>query len=175
MTTVFLIIGLFGLALLVASLVFGEVMQLGELDADGPFSVGALSAFVGAFGFGGAISSGLVAGLAGPFGLIASLCAGLAAGVPAAWLTIRFTRAAMNMRTDATLTRKDLIGTTGVVVTPVPADGYGEVRLFISGQQIKYNARADEPIPTGNTVLVVGTPSETSVVVEQTDSAGSGS
>ena len=33
------------------------------------------------------------------------------------------------MPTDGTLTSGDLIGAVGVVITPVPVGGYGEVRL----------------------------------------------
>jgi hypothetical protein len=74
----------------------------------------------------------------------------------------------MNMSTDATLTSADLVGASGVVITPVPADGYGEVRLAIAGQQLKFNARSVEPLALGTRVFVIGVPSPTSVLVEPT-------
>ncbi len=168
MTTVFLIIGGVGLAAIVASMLFGELMQLGNIDADGPFSLAALASFVGAFGFAAAAVSALLPDLGG-LTLLISVVAGLLAAIPAAWLAIRLTRAVMHMRTDPTLTRQDLIGSTGVVVSAVPADGYGEVRLSVAGQQIKFNARAEQAIPSGAAVFVIGAPTETSVVVEPTD------
>jgi membrane protein implicated in regulation of membrane protease activity len=89
--------------------------------------------------------------------------------VPAAWLAWRLARAAREMPTDATPARHHLVGTQGVVVTPVPAgSGYGEVRLRLGGQPMKVYARADRPLPAGARVFVVEAPSETSVVVEET-------
>ena len=70
------------------------------------------------------------------------------------------------MRTDATPTRDDLVGALGVVVTPIPASGYGEVRVRLGGQPVKLNARADQPVPLGAQVFVVEAPSDTSVIVE---------
>ena len=78
--------------------------------------------------------------------------------------------AAMNMSTDATLSSNDLLGTTGVVITPVPDGGFGEVRLAVAGQQIKFNARAAEPLALGTRIFVIGVPSPTSVLVEPTPS-----
>ncbi|MGH3716838.1 MAG: NfeD family protein [Micromonosporaceae bacterium] len=168
MTTVFLIIGGVGLAILAASLLFGELLQLGDFDADGPFSVATIAAFLGAFGFGAEAASALLPDLGG-LTLLIAVVAGLIAAIPAAWLAIRLTRAVMDMRTDATLTRQDLLGASGVVLTRIPADGYGEVRLSLAGQQIKYNARAEQPIPAGSAIFVISAPTETSVVVEPTE------
>src|SRR3989440_13074792 len=41
----------------------------------------------------------------------------------------KLVNAAMNMATDGTLTSSDLLGMSGVVITPVPVGGYGEGRL----------------------------------------------
>jgi membrane protein implicated in regulation of membrane protease activity len=98
-----------------------------------------------------------------------AVAAGALAAVPAAWLAWRLSRAARNMRTDATPQRQHLVGSLGVVVTPVPAGaGYGEVRVRLGGQPVKLNARADRAIAAGARVFVVEAPSETSVVVEET-------
>lgn len=164
MTTAFLIIGGIGLALLVVALLGGEVLDFLPFDADGPFSTAAVAGFVGAFGFGAAIAYSLI-----PVVLIAVLV-GVAAAAPLAWLTIKLTRAVMHMRTDPTLTRDHLVGATGVVVSPIPADGYGEVRVLVAGQQMKFNARADKALPTGAEIFVIGTLSETSVRVDEVSS-----
>jgi membrane protein implicated in regulation of membrane protease activity len=81
---------------------------------------------------------------------------------------MRLARAARNMRTDATPTRQHLVGSLGVVVTPIPATGYGEVRVRIGGQPVKLNARAAKSMPIGAQVFVIEAPSDTSVVVEET-------
>ncbi|WP_199742707.1 hypothetical protein [Nocardia stercoris] len=47
-------------------------------------------------------------------------------------------------------------GSTGTLITPIRAAGaIGEVRVAIRGGTEIFLARADEPIPTGTTVLVV--------------------
>ncbi|WP_305783195.1 NfeD family protein [Symbioplanes lichenis] len=158
-TVVFLVIGGAGVAVLAIALLGG--FEFPAFDALVPLEV--IAGFVGAFGFVAAIAAelGVPVGLAGVIGLVAA--------VPAAWLAWRLSKAARNMPTDATPARHHLVGTQGVVVTPVPAgSGYGEVRLRLGGQPMKVYARADRPIPAGAQVFVVEAPSETSVVVEET-------
>lgn len=164
-TFIFLIIGGAGVAVLALSLLGAELLQFGHADVDGPVSVETVAGFLGAFGFGAAIVNELVGGRTP--GMIAAAAAGGAlAAVPTAWLAARLSRAARDMRTDPTPTRDDLVGALGLVVTPVPAVGYGEVRVRVAGQPVKLNARADHPIPVGAQIFVVQALSETSVHVE---------
>jgi hypothetical protein len=163
----FLVIGAVGVVVLAVSLLLGDLLGLGHGDVDGPFSVPAVAGFVGAFGFVGLILAALVPGGTGAEAGVGA-AGGLLAAVPTGWLAIRLTRALAGMPTDATLTSGDLIGATGVVITPIRAGGYGEVSLAVSGQRLKYNARADAPLAAGTPVLVIETPSATSVVVEET-------
>jgi membrane protein implicated in regulation of membrane protease activity len=165
-TVTFLLIGGIGVALLAVSLFVGDVLHFGHPDADGPFSVPSIAGFVGAFGFGGAIVAALTGG--GPLSLVVGLVAGVAVAVPAAFGTMALARAAGRMRTDATPTRADLVGRMGVIVTAIPVQGYGEVRVSIGGQPVKLNARADRPVALGARVFVIEAPSDTSVVVEET-------
>jgi membrane protein implicated in regulation of membrane protease activity len=167
-TVAFLVIGGVGLAVLAVSLLLGDLLHLGHADAGGPFSVPALAGFVGAFGFAGAIAAEIVPGRG--LDLPVALIAGLVAAGPTAWLAVRLTHAAMRMRTDPTPTRADLVGTLGVVITPIPADGYGEVRVTLAGQPVKVYAKADHPMPYGARIFVIAAPSSTSVVVEETPS-----
>lgn len=161
-TATFLVIGGIGVLILALAVLGAELLHFGHWDvADGPWSVEAIAGFAGAFGFAGAIASE-VAGT-GPAVVIGALAA-----VPTAWLALRLSRAARNMRTDATPTRADLVGSLGVVVTAIPAQGYGEVRVRLGGQPVKLNARADGPIPMGAEIFVVDAPSDTSVIVEPT-------
>jgi membrane protein implicated in regulation of membrane protease activity len=182
----FLALGGFALLMLVLSMLGGHLhlghLHLGHLhidighghfhlgDADGgELSLPVIAGFLGALGFGGAIGATLVGGT-GIVALVVGLVVGLVAAVPTAFLAGKLVNAAMNMATDATLSSNDLLGTTGVVVTPVPDGGYGEVRLAVAGQQIKFNARAAEPLALGTRVFVIGVPSPTSVLVEPTPS-----
>ncbi|MGR6322833.1 hypothetical protein Q2K19_11370 [Micromonospora soli] len=164
-TLIFLIIGGAGVGVLALALVGGGLLHIGHPDVDGPVSLEAVAGFAGAFGFGAAIVNELVGGRTP--GMIAAAAAGGAlAAAPTAWLAARLSRAARNMRTDATPTRDHLVGATGLVVTPVPAEGYGEVRIRLAGQPVKLNARADRPLPVGARIFVVEALSETSVHVE---------
>ncbi|MEH1164922.1 hypothetical protein V6V47_06015 [Micromonospora sp. CPCC 205539] len=164
-TLIFLIIGAAGVGVLALALLGSEFLHFGHADVDGPISTETVAGFAGAFGFGAAIVNELL-GARTP-GLVAGAAAGgLLAAVPTAWLASRLSRAARNMRTDPTPTRDDLVGALGLVVTPVPLNGYGEVRVRLAGHPVKLNARADQPIPAGAQVFVVQALSETSVHVE---------
>jgi membrane protein implicated in regulation of membrane protease activity len=165
-TVAFLVVGGIGIAVLAASLLVGDLIHLGHPDADGPFSLPSVAAFVGAFGFGGALAASLIG--SGAFAMVVGVVAGVAVAFPAALGTAALARAVSRMHTDATPTRAALIGRLGVVVTPITEGGYGEVRISIGGQPVKLNARADGPVPLGAHVFVVEAPSDTSVVVEQT-------
>jgi membrane protein implicated in regulation of membrane protease activity len=130
-------------------------------------SLPVIAGFLGALGFSGAIISQLLGGHGVGVGIVAG-AVGLVAAVPTAWLAGKLVSAAMNMPTDATLLSEDVLGASGVVVTPVPAEGYGEVRLTVAGQQIKFNARSARPIALGTRVFVIEVPTPTSVLVEPT-------
>ncbi|MGC5018849.1 hypothetical protein [Micromonospora sp. DT47] len=164
-TFTFLIIGGAGVAVLALALLGAELLHFGHPDVDGPVSVEAVAGFLGAFGFGAAIVNELVGGRT-PGMIAAAVAGGALAAVPTAWVARRLSRAARDMRTDPPPTRDDLVGALGLVVTPVPATGYGEVRVRVAGQPVKLNARADHPIPVGAQIFVVQALSETSVHVE---------
>nr|WP_254549750.1 hypothetical protein [Catellatospora tritici] len=149
-----------GIVLAAVAMLGGDLLDLG----DGFVSTELVASFVGGFGFAAAILNELVGG---DVGLIAVLALGLAAAIPIAVLTGLLANRLGDMPTDATPTRADLVGTRGVVVTPVPAGGYGEVRIRIGGQPVKLGARADRPVPLGMKVLVVEALSDTSVYVRE--------
>jgi membrane protein implicated in regulation of membrane protease activity len=164
-TITFLAIGGIGIVLLAVSLFFGDL--LGADGVDGPLSLPSIAGFVGAFGFGGAAASALAG--TGTVAVFAGLGVGIAVAIPSAIGTIALSRLAARMRTDATPTRADLVGRLGVVVTPIPTDGFGEIRISLGGQPVKLNARADQPVALGAKVFVVEATSDTSVVVEETN------
>jgi len=182
-TITFLIVGGFGLFLLASSVLFGSHFHLGHAHfhlhlpfhfrthgggahpaTDAALSLPSIAGFIGAFGFGGAIAAQL---LPGHSALGASLI-GLAVAVPTAWGAARLTRAAMDMRTDATPTQLDVVGSIGIVIREIPRDGYGEVRVSFAGQLMKFHARAAVPLSAGAPIMVIDAPSTTSVIVEST-------
>jgi membrane protein implicated in regulation of membrane protease activity len=151
----------------------GHVGHVGHATADGGglrVTLPALAGFLGTFGFAGAIAAVLSDTTGTSEALLATLV-GAVAGVPAAWLANRLMDMAMRMNTDATPSSSDLVGAIGVVVRSVPAGGYGEVRLSVAGQPMKFNARADQPLARGTSIFVIEVPSPTSVLVEPTPGA----
>jgi membrane protein implicated in regulation of membrane protease activity len=100
--------------------------------------------------------------------VLLSLVVGLAVAVPLAWGAVRLSRALKDMPTQETLTRSHLIGAQGVVISAVPSPGFGEVRLSLAGQQLKYAARSDVALQTGTPVYVVEALSDTAVEVVST-------
>ncbi len=167
MEAVFLVVGALGLGVLLLSLVVGEVGDLG--DADGPFSVPAVAALLGGVGFGGAAAATLLPETLPDAGrALLALVAGLLLAVPLAWAAVRLSRGLRDMPTAETLTRHHLAGTQGVVVSAIPSPGYGEVRLTVAGQSLKFAARSDTPLRAGTPVYVVEALSETAVHVVST-------
>jgi membrane protein implicated in regulation of membrane protease activity len=166
-TLAFLAIGGLGVVVMALGLLGAEMVHFGHADVDGPVSVEVVAGFTGAFGFIAAIASELL-DAATVTGVLAAGSVGAIGAVPAGYLAWRMTRAARNMRTDPTPNRRDLVGCIGVVITPIPAGGYGEVRVRLGGHPMKLNARADSPVPIGTQVFVIEAPSDTSVIVETT-------
>lgn len=167
-TVLFLILGGLGVLLLTLSLLGVEL-----LDLDGFVPLEVVAAMLGTFGFAAAIASSLLGG-SPTAALVGATGVGAVASVPAGWLTLRMVRAVRQMNTDATPNRDDLLGTMGVVVTPIPQLGYGEVRVTMGGQPVKLNATADGAVPLGAQVFVISATSETSVVVEQIPTSAEG-
>ncbi|WP_434590954.1 hypothetical protein [Streptomyces sp. A5-4] len=163
--TVFLGLGIAGIALLAFALIFDGIFEGlfgGVLDGffDGLLSLPVVAGFVSMFGFGSAIvlgSTGLGTGVAAGVGA--------AAGIATAWLAWRFSRALMRDQTDATPRGDDLIGTPGSVVTAIPADGYGEVLLRLGGHLVKLSAKSAEPVARGAEIWVEAALTSTSVAV----------
>ncbi|MDG5801447.1 hypothetical protein P9869_01945 [Streptomyces ossamyceticus] len=165
----FLGLGITGVVLLALSLVFDGVLD-GALDGaldgvlDGWLSLPVVTGFLAMTGFAGAIAMGAAG--AGP---VAATAAGAVSGAGTGWLTCRFSRVLMRDRTALAPTGDDLVGTSGNVVTAIPADGYGEVLVRLAGQPVKFAARSAVPVERGTEVWVEAAPSATSVVVRPVD------
>ncbi|GAA1898100.1 hypothetical protein GCM10009837_20600 [Streptomyces durmitorensis] len=165
--TVFLGLGIAGIALLVLCLVFDGVLEglfdgVGVFDGlfEGVLSLPVVAGFASMLGFGGAIvlgTTGLGAG--------GATAVGAAAGAGAGWLTWKFSRALMRDQTAATPRGDDLVGTAGAVVTAIPVGGYGEVLLQLAGQPVKFAAKSAVAITRGTEIWVEAALSPTSVAV----------
>jgi len=163
--TVFIVIGAVGLAIVILSLVLGEILDgiFGAFDVDaggGVFSAPVIGSFLAAFGFGAALIM-FATGINATLGALG----GLASGAVVGGFALLMMRTFMNMPTDATVTSRGLEGSTATVVTPIPADGYGEVTIRHHGEQRKYNARATIDITVGEQVEVTAVLSSSAVVV----------
>lgn len=170
----YLIIGGLGLAIIIVSLLVGEIFEhlsaALNIDGHGPLSTPVIGAFLAAFGFGAALAAGS--------GLDTSLAAlvGLGAGVMLGGIAWKFTGALMNMPTDDSVRTTDLVGKPATVITRVPEGGFGEVSVYHAGQLLKMSARAAAALPAGVPVRITAVTSATSVVVETaTPSPGDGS
>ncbi|GAB3996669.1 NfeD family protein [Nocardioides marmoraquaticus] len=158
--TALLVVGVVGLLVLLVSLVLGDVLD-GALDAltGDAFSTAVLGAFVAALGFGGAT----VDALGAPTWL--SLVVGAGAGVLAGWFAAWLTRLVRDGGSDGTPEADDVLGREGQVVSAVPADGYGTVRVLVGGHVVRLNARAEVALSAGTAVHVTSVLSPTAVTV----------
>lgn len=155
--TVYLLLGLVGLVVIAGSLVVGDLLD-GLVGGDW-FSTEVVGGFVSALGFGGAAALSL-----GAPDLVA-LAVGLVAGAAFGFLGASLTRLIRGGGTDAVPAAEDLVGQEGVIVSEIPVDGFGTVRLRLGGHTLTFNARADLPLEAGSGVHVTSVLSPTAVAV----------
>lgn len=155
-----MVIGLLGLALLAVSLLLGDLFD-GVLDAlaGDVFSSAALGGFVSALGFGGALAQAAGAPL------LVALPVGVVAGVGFGWFALALTRMLRHGGSDDTPEAQDALGREGTVLTTIPADGFGTVRVLLGGHVVRLNARAEHPVEAGTAVHVTAILSPTAVSV----------
>ena len=159
--TPYLVIGGIGVALLVFSLVVGELFD-GLFDAFGSdlLSGASLAAFLGALGFVGALVFG--ATRLARLGHRRRACSpGWSSAPGPGWLSSALNRGGG----DSTVRSSSLAGRDATVVSAVPEDGYGEVSVVVAGHITKLNARAGTALPAGTPVTITAVLSATSVQV----------
>lgn len=162
--TTFLAIGIVGLALLSLSLLVGDLFDgildgLGDALSSDWFSSAVIGGFVSAFGFGGALAQSAGAPV------LVALPVGVVAGGIFGWFASWLTRLLRGSGSDDTPSTEDTLGRDASVVTEIPADGFGIVRVQLGGHVLRLNARADRPLPAGTAVHVTGVLSPTAVAV----------
>ncbi len=157
--TVFLILGIVGVAVVLLSLVFGDILDGLFGDLGDLFSAEVIGTFLGALGFVGAIALSLTGSAT------IALVIGAVAGVGLALLAWFGSRRLRQGDHTGTVRTSDLLERTGTVLADIPADGYGLISLSIGGHLTRVNAKSDTPLPRGTTVVVVGVLSPTAVSV----------
>ena len=162
--TTYLILGIVGLVVLGVSLLVGDVLDGllgGALDGLGGdwFSTEVVGGFVSALGFGGAIA--VSAGAPGPI----ALAVGLVVGTAFAWMAAKLTRLVRGAGTDEAPAAADVVGHQGVVLSAIPDDGFGTIRVYVGGHTLRYNASADLGLEAGSQVHVTSVLSPTAVTV----------
>lgn len=157
----FLIIGGIGVVLLLVSLVVGDLLGsvLDVFGGGADWLLGAVAGFLGAFGFAGAIILGSTDVLM--FAVLGGVVAGLVVGALAAIGTRYLQRGG----DEGTVRSAALVGLNGIVINDIPAAGYGEISVVVSGHLTKLNARCPEPLPAGHAVIIDAVLSPTSVSV----------
>ncbi len=158
----FYVIGGIGIAILVLSIVLGDLFDgaLSFLDVGSDFfSSAALGGFLGAFGFAGAIGLDATDNVTAGVGI--GFAAGLAVGAGAGLVSSQLQRGGdeSNVRTST------LTGRTATVLNAIPEGGYGEVTIGVSGHITKLNARSAAPVAAGTPVTITAVLSATSVQV----------
>lgn len=172
--TTFFVIGGIGILLLLVALLAGDVFE-GVLGFDGAdaldsdiLSTAGIAGLLGGFGFAGAI------GLAVTGSMLLAIIIGLLVGFLMGWGTGKLTKLLRSQGADVAPSTHSLIGVEALVITAVPVDGYGQVRLSHGGHTITLNAKSPVPLDSGARVWVSGVLSATSVEVMPVDALGGG-
>ena len=142
--TVFLAIAAVGFVFLVVALIFGEIFDFFDHDADvdiggpGIFSTRVIAVFVTAFGGFGAIATR--SGLAP---LAASLI-GLASGLVFGGAILMFARFLFGQQASSDVRTADLIGQNGRVIIAIPPNGVGQIRCRIGEELVDKVAQSKD-------------------------------
>lgn len=150
------------LVLLVLTAFLGDLLDgvFDSIDFTGGYlSSASLLAFTGTLGFVGwvAMFAGLSVFAASAIGLAGGIAVGAGAGI--------LTRSLVHSPSPHQITSSDYLGTGATVVTSIPADGYGEVTMTLSGNPLKLAARSKAPIGVGERVVVTAVLNEATVMV----------
>lgn len=165
--TAYLILGASGLLVLAISLLAGDFLEgfwdaaLQGVGVPGGefFSTEVASAFISALGFGGAIA--ISAGAPGPVAAIV----GVAVGTAFAWMAAKFTRLVRGAGTDEAPAAADVVGQEAEVISGIPDDGFGTIRVYVGGHTLRFNASCDLALDSGARVHVTSVLSPTAVTV----------
>lgn len=154
--TVFIAIAAFGLVFLVASLLFGELLNDfgfaadggGGPDGHGFIDTRSVAVFLTAFGGFGAIAirSGL--------GVVPSALLGLASGLVLGGAVALFARFLYSQQSTSSVSGAQLVGRTAQVTVTIPAGGVGQISCRIGEERVEKIARSREEVELKSGALV---------------------
>lgn len=121
----------------------------GDLTIFSPVTIGAFLAVFGAVGLITAVGLDMDARLS-------LLIAGVSAAVISLLVAALYSRLLMELHGSTNIVEGEMVGLAGVVTTPIPADGLGEVRFDVHSERMSRPARAagGAAIPRGATVVI---------------------
>ncbi len=121
----------------------------GELAIFSPVSIGAFLAVFGAVGLITSIGFDMDARLS-------LLIAGISAAVISLLVATLYSRLLIELHGSTNIAEQEMIGLEGVVITPIPGDGLGEVRFDIHNERMSRPARSADgvAIPRGAAVVI---------------------
>lgn len=174
-------IGAFGLIVLLAMLVFGDIfgdhdvdhggLDHGGADAGGPsvLSVRVMAAFLTAFGVGGVVAR--YYSLSHP----AASGVGVVSGIAMAAVVYQFAKILYSQQASSEVRMHGLIGATAEVSVAIPEGGVGQVSLSSGGERTDHIARSADgrPLGRGTTVVITGLGAQ-AVVVKPADAVSTG-
>ena len=135
-------------------------LDIGDVDIDAfdigsvevsPISPITISSFITAFGAFGIIARQLF-GASGPISLLAATGSGL---VVAGAMFLFYSRFLIGSQGSSEVRVSRLPGLTGQVVTPIAADGIGEIAIVAQGSRVTYPARSSQGIAIKRGSLVI--------------------
>jgi hypothetical protein len=162
----FLIIGIIFLVLLVIAIIFDGLLDFFDFGGAVPLEI--VSAFGTIFGFVGyaSMGAGATVGTAAIIGSISGLI-----GAVGAWFLSRWLKKGNDQGDEISV--ETVVGKVAYITTPIPENGYGEIKISLQGLPHSFAALADNPIGLGKKVKILAVLSETSVKVElQEDTEG---
>ena len=128
-----------------------------DLDADAAgeaagVSVLAIASFISSFG-----AFGLIAVTLFDAGAVASLIAALLGGIVIGIAAQFFFLYILSPTVSSEVRQTRLIGTVAEIITPIPANGVGQIAFVAEGSRVTYSARAtdsEKALPRGTAVRI---------------------
>ncbi len=153
-----------GLILAIASLVLSD---LGGDGTDGAADIGADGDGGGDLTIFSPVTIGAFLAVFGGVGLITSIgfdmearlslvIAGFSAALISLLVAVLYSRLLIELHGSTNIQESEMVGVEGIVTTPIPNEGLGEVRFEIQGERMNRPARSADStqIPRGATVVI---------------------
>jgi membrane protein implicated in regulation of membrane protease activity len=121
----------------------------GDLTIFSPITIGAFLAVFGAVGLITSVGFAMDARLS-------LLIAGASAALISLLVAVLYSRLLIELQGSTNIQETEMVGVEGVVITPIPANGLGEVRFDVHSERMSRPARSADgaAIPRGATVVI---------------------